>query len=379
MANSSIYNIVQPGAHNGGNAATANALDSAKMPFAWCPNLRYEQTITWKDLRDATDVLQIDEALVDSTVVAGVYSLEFTDLHTGASIHTVSTTVHEDTVTVGGTASDGNYDIIFDALDPPVRARTVRATTPADNTAIGADLAAQINDLVATSLAGVVASAAADTGVVTITYEAGIDPQTLSVAETTATGTLTVSISADEDAIATALEAEIEAARAADQPLEDYVDDESVATDTVTIEYVAGVQVRVTPDVPATADITVTTTDVATITLGSTGNYFPSNVMVAGAIANVSTAFDIASGTPTITMEVGGAFDSDPDDPNGLLTSSSLATAAVLETIGATLFVEHFEAACAPSVTVTSDVLFADLTQGEVSVMIRWSPVVNFE
>lgn len=374
MSNSSFYNMVVPGAKNGGNAAMGNALDSAKLPFAWCPSLRYEQTITWKDLRDATDVLQVDEALVDSTIVAGVYSLAFADLHTGATVTTISTTVHEDTVTVGGTASDGNYDIIFTALDPPVRARTVRDTTPADNDAIGADLAAQINDLVATSLAGVVVSASNDTGVVTIVYEDGIDPQTLSVAETTATGTLTVSISMDEDAIAAALEALIEAARATDEPLEDYVDDESATTDTITIEYAAGVQMRVTPTVPATADITVTTTDVATITLGNAGNYFPANVWVAGAIANVSTAFDIASGTPTITMEVGGAFDSDADDPNGLMTSSSIAATGVLETIAADLFDEHFEIAYAPTVTVTSDVLFADLTAGEVSVMIRYSP-----
>jgi len=373
MANSSFYNMVVPGAKNGGNAAMANALDSAKLPFAWCPSLRYEQTITWKDLRDATDVLQTDVmTIVDDATTPGVYAITFTNARTGAEIVTLEHTTHEDTVTVGGTASDGNYDVIFTALDPPVRARVTRATTPADNTAIASALGDAITDLIPTALAGIVASADNSGAVLTIVYEAGIDPQTLDVAETTATGTLAVSISEDQDAIAAALEALIEAARAT--TLAAYVDDESATGDEITVEYVEGVQVLLEADFPGAATGAVATANVGTITLGNAGNWFPANVWVAGAIANVSTAFDIASGTPTITMEVGGAFDSDPDDPNGLMTSSSLAAAGVLETVAADLFDEHFEIAYAPSVTVTSDVLFGDLTQGEVSVMIRYSP-----
>lgn len=378
MANSNFYNLVVPGAHNGGNAAMVNAIDSAKLPFAFCPHLRFEQTITWKDLRDATAFTQEDVmTIVDDPATAGVYAITFTNARTGAVIDTLEHTTHEDTVTVGGTASDGNYDIIFTALDPPVRARVTRSTTPSSNTDIASALGDAITDLISTSLAGVVASADNTGAVLTIVYEAGIDPQTLDVAETTATGTLAVSISEDQDDIATALEALIETARAT--TLADYVNDESVTGDDITVTYEDGVQVRLEADFPGAATGAVVTTTSATITLGSTGNYFPSNVWVAGAIANVSTAFDIASGTPTITMEVGGAFDSDADDPNGLMTSSSLATAGVLETIAADLFVEHFELAYAPTVTITSDVLFADLTQGEVSVMIRYTPPPTVE
>ncbi len=373
MANSSFYNMVVPGSKNGGNAAMLNAIDSAKLPFCFAPKLVYEQTITWKDLRDATGVLQTDVmTVVDDPATAGVYAITFTNVRTGAEIDTLEHTVHEDTVTVGGTASDGNYDVIFTALDPPVRARVTRSTTPATNTDIASALGDAITDLIPTSLAGIVASADNTGAVLTIVYEAGVATQTLDVAETTATGTLTVSISEDQDDIASALEALIEAARAT--TLAGYVDDETVTGDDITVEYEAGVQVRLEADFPGTATGAVATTNVGTIALGSAGNWFPANVWVDGAIASVVTAFDIASGTPTITMEVGGVFDSDADDPNGLMTSSSLATAGVLETIGADLFGKHFEVAHAPSITVTSDVLFGDLTQGEVSVMVRYIP-----
>jgi hypothetical protein len=367
MANSSFYNMVVPGSKNGGNAAMLNAIDSAKLPFCFAPKLVYEQTITWKDLRDATSVVQTDVmTIVDDSTTPGVYAVSFTDVRTGALITTVEHTVHEDTVTVGGTASDGNYDVIFTALDPPVRARVTRATTPSSNTDIASALGDAITDLIATSLSGIVASADNSGAVLTIVYEAGIDPQTLDVAETTATGTLTVSISEDQDAIAAALEALIETARAT--TLADYVDDESVATDEITVEYVDGVQVRLEADFPGAATGAVVTTNVATITLGSAGNYFPANVWVDGAIANVSTLFD-EGGSPTITLEVG-----DANDPNGLMTASDLTTAGVCETTGAAEFTQHMETAFAPIVTVTGDILFGDLTQGEVSVMVRYIP-----
>lgn len=367
MANSSFYNMVVPGSKNGGNAAMLNAIDSAKLPFAFAPKLVYEQTIDWQDLRDATAVLQTDVmTVVDDPAVPGVYAVSFTNVRTGALITTVEHTVHQDTVTVGGTVSDGNYDILFTALDPPVRARCVRSTTPADNTGVGDELVAQIEDLIPTSLAGIVASASNNAGVVTIVYEADIDPQTLDVDETTATGTLTVSISEDQDAIATALEALIETARAT--TLADYVDDEAAATDEITVEYVEGVQVRMEADFPGAATGAVVTTNVATITLGSTGNWFPANVWVDGAIASVVTLFD-EGGSPTITMEVG-----DANDPNGLMTASDLTTTGVLETTAAAEFAQHMETAFAPIVTVTGDILFGDLTQGEVSVMVRYIP-----
>lgn len=376
MANASFYSLVQPGGDNGGNSRMLDMIDSNTLPYAFIPQLRFEHTIKAKDLADSTAVAQADELAIGGTIGAGDYGVTFTNARTGAEIVTLTTVVHEDTITIGGTASDGNYDAIFVTPAIPVRARVVRDTTPATNDNIATQMAAEITDLVATSLAGIVASASANTNVVTIVYEAGIEAQSIDTAETTATGTIVASVSADADAVAAALEALIETARAT--TLADYVADETVTTDTISIDYVDGVQVSLSVDFPALATGTITTTNVATIPLGRTGDWFPTNVWVDGALANVVTAFDTA-GSPTITIEIGGAFDSDANDPNGLLTSTSITTAGPIETIAAALSVEHFEAAYVPTATITSDALFADLTAGDVSCIIRYNPPPTFE
>lgn len=370
MANSDFYRIVQPGARNGGNAHMVNVMDGDLMPWALTPELVFSQVIKWTDLRDATGVLQTDELLIEGTIVPGDHTITFTDARTGVLLETLTHPVHEDTVTIGGTASDGNYDVIFELLDPPVRARVVRATTPASNDNIATAVAAAITDLVATDLSGIVASAAAVGSVVTIVYESGIPAQTLATAETTATGTIVATAADDEAAIATGLEALIEAARAT--TLAGYVDDESVASDTITVTYESGVQVIIGVDFPGTSEGTLTTTNVATITLGRTGAWFPSNVWVAGdrgAGQNVTTAFD---GITTLTGELGGTFASGAD-VDGLMTASDMTVAGFSSTIAAAEYVEHMELAFEPTFTVTADGLFADLTAGELEVLIPYA------
>lgn len=366
MANSNLYHILQPGKFNGGNAHAWSLLESDTLPWAYTPGLVFTQTITWKDLRDATDVAQADDLVVGGTIVAGDHEITFTNARTGAVIETLTYAVHEDTVTIGGTASDGNYDVIFELLDPPVRARVTRATTPATNDNIATSLAAAITDLIATSLSGIVASASALSSVVTIVYEDGIPAQTLATAETTATGTIVASVSDDEDDIAAGLEALIEDARAT--TLLDYVADETVTTDTVTIQYVAGTQVLLSVDFPGTSTGTVATTTTATIPIGTTGNLFPANVWVAGdqgAGANVTTAF---AGITTLSAALGDSVASD-----GLMTTADLTVTGFTSTIAATEYAEHMELAYAPIVTVVSDELFSNLTAGSMEILIPFS------
>lgn len=372
MANIDPYRLIQPGGLNGGNSRLWKLLKTDQLPWAFAPDLAFEHKVTFKDLRTSTDVAQSDAFLVGGTIVAGDHEITFTDARTGVAITTLNYVVHEDTVTIGGTASDGNYDTVFDALDPPVRVRTVRATTPATNDNIATQHAADITDLIATSLNGIVASASANASVVTIVYEAGIDPQTLTCTETTATGTITPSVSATASTVAAGLEALIQAARGVGEALEDYVEGETVDTATITIDYVDGVQVLLTDDFPGTSTGTTTTTNVATIDMGQTGDWYPSDVIVDGGYINRLVAF--AGGTPTITIEVG-----DTNDPNGLVTSTSIATTGPAETTGAAEHAEHLETAFAPTVTITSNQPFTSLTAGEVLAVVRYTPVPNFE
>lgn len=369
MANSDFYRLVQPGGLNGGNRHMLDILHTDAMPWAVAPKLCFEHTFTWRDLRSADAVEQEDEIEVGGTIVAGNHSLVFEDASTGVELVTLTHVVHEDTVTIGGTASDGNYDTVFDALTPPVRVRTVRATTPATNANIATQHAADINDLVATALNGIVVSASANSAVVTIVYADGIDPQTLTCTETTATGTITASVSATASTVAAALEALIEDARGADEPLEDYVDDESVSTDTITVTYVPGVQVRVTEDFPGTSTAAIATVNTATLPMGDDGNLFYANVAVDGAGILRTIAMD---GVTTIEATVG-----DAGAPAGLVTTTDLTATGFAETIAATEFVEHFEAAFSPVVTVTADGLFADLTAGEFVAQVFYNPVPN--
>lgn len=365
MTNSTFPTVI--GGRNGGNARLANILDTDQLGYAMTPELVFAQTVTWKDLRDATGVAQVDEIVIGGTIVAGEHTLVVTNARTGVLLANITHVVHEDTITIGGTASDGNYDTIFTALDPPVRVRTVRSTTPATNDNIATQHAADITDLIATSLAGIVESAAAVGSVVTIVYEDAIDPQTLSCSETTATGTIVESVSEDEDDIAAALEALIEAYRVV--LLADYVTDETVSTDTITVTYEPGVQILITPDFPGTSTGTVTTTNVATIPIGaSAGNLFPAAVWVAGdrgAGQNVKVAF---AGITTIAAELGDAGDVD-----GLMTSTTIASTGFTSTIAAAEYAEHMELTYAPVFTVTADELFSHLTAGEVEVLIPYS------
>jgi hypothetical protein len=167
--------------------------------------------------------------------------------------------------------------------------------------------------------------------------------------------------------VAAGLEALIETARAT--TLADYVEDESVATDTITIDYVDGEQVTVTVDFPGTSTGTVTVTSVATIPLGTTGNLFPANVIVneeGGAGQNVVTAF---AGITTIAATLGDAGAVD-----GLMTSTTLASTGFTSTIAAAEYAGHMELAFEPVFTITADEPFTNLTAGEVEVMIPYLP-----
>lgn len=372
MANSNVHQWAVPGGKNGGNSHLFNVVDSDAFPWAFRPDLVYAQVLTYQQIRDLAMVSQGDEVTVGGTIVAGDHSLTFSNTQTGEEYITLTHTVHEDTVTIGGTASDGNYDTVFDQLDPPVRVRTVRSTTPATNANIATQHAADITDLIATSLAGIVASASANSAVVTIVYEAGIDPQTLTCSETTATGTITASVGEDEDDIAAALEALIEDARDTDEPLEGIVEGETVSTDTITIDYVDGVQVTLTADFPGTSTATIVADVVGTIALGVVGDYFPSNVWLNGGGVHVTTAF---TGITTLTAELGGTFlSSGTPDPDGLMTSSDLTATGFLQTIAAAEYVEHMETAFSPTLTITADEPLSNLTAGALVVQMRYSP-----
>jgi hypothetical protein len=88
--------------------------------------------------------------------------------------------------TVGGTPADGTYRVIFTGfgLDPsPVNVDVVRATTPATNADIAAAMVTAIDDLIATTLEGVVAS-------VELSGTAGV---AITLARDLATGTVTTS------------------------------------------------------------------------------------------------------------------------------------------------------------------------------------------
>lgn len=364
MANSSLAQWTPVGGQNGGNAALINAIDSDKLPWAFCPELTFEHTVKWTDLQSAS-VVQSATLLVGGTIVQGDHAVAFIDARTGVTIGTVSTPVHHDRLTIAGTASDGNYDAIFSGVPGTPRARVTRSTTPSSNDNIVTAMAAAINDLVPTTLAGYVASASAATNVVSIVYEAGIVAQAITTAESTATGTITATTASTASTVAAALEALIETARAT--ALADYVEDESVDTATITVDFVDGEQVTMTPTFPGTSTATIAITNVATIPMGRTGDWFPTNVWVNGGIANVVTAF--AGDTPTITATMGDAGAVD-----GLITSTSIATAAVIETISAAEHAEHMEPAFEPIATITSNRVFSSLTAGEVSFMVRYSP-----
>lgn len=364
MANSDFQSIVAVGGVNGGNAHLANVIDSDRLPWALSPELTFDHTVKWRDLASSTDVQQTDSLVVGGTIAAGDYTVSVTDARTGVLVDDVTYVVHDDTVTIGGVASDGNYDVIFESLDPPVRARVVRSTTPATNDDIATAMAAAITDLIATNLAGIVASASAALSVVTIVYEAGIAAQDLSTAETTATGTIAASTSEDADSVAAGLEALLQTARAT--TLANYLTNETVLTDTITLTYDAGVQVLLETDFPVGATGDVTVANVATIAMGRTGDWFPADVVVCGAYADVDVAF---AGITTLTAEIG-----DTNDPNGLLTSSDLATTGVRRTIAAAENAEHFEATFQPLLTITADGLFTDLTAGEVTALVRYCP-----
>lgn len=361
MANSVFPAVV--GGANGGNAHIANLLDTDQLGYGITPELCFAHTVTWKDLKRSTAVAESATLLVGGTIAAGAYAVTLTDARTGIAAGTVTTQVHEDTITIAGTVSDGNYDAIFDSVG--VRARVVRDTTPADNDAVAAALSDAIDDLIATDLAGIVASVSASTNVVTIVYEADIDAQTITTAETTATGTITATVSADADAVALALEALLQTARAT--TFAALLEGESVATDTITMDFVDGEQVTPSASFPGGATATITITNVATIPMGRTGDWFPAAVFVDGCIVNRATAF--AGGTPTITMTVGDAGAVD-----GLFTSTSIASAGVIDTIAAAEHTEHYEATFQPLMTITSNRVFTSLTAGEVTALISYTP-----
>lgn len=368
MANSSFASIMQVGGRNGGNSVMVDVIDSDRLPWAICPELTFEHTVKWTDLRDATAVLQTDTFVVGGTIVPGEHVVTFTDARTGALLATLEHQVHEDTITIGGTLSDGNYDAIFVTPEIPVRVRVTQADALyADNDAVAAAVSDGIEDLIPTTLAGIVASVSATGAVVTIVYEEGIEAQLIDTSETTATGTIVATTSEDTDSVAAAFEALIEAARDTDGPLEDYVSDESVTDSTITIEYLEGVQVTIADTFPGTGTGTTTIANVATIPMGRAGDWFPAAVAVNGAVLNRVAAF--AGGTPTITATIG-----DADAVDGLLTSTSIATTGGAQTIAAAEHTEHYEAAFEPLITITSNRLFTALTAGELSAMVRYSP-----
>lgn len=115
-------------------------------------------------------------------------------------------------VTVGGTASDGNYVVTITPVnasvavpraDPSITAipiTVVRATTPATNTNIATQFVTETNTLLTagnpgsrSELSTYIESVSSSGAVVSFIAKRGAPPFTVSVSETTATGTLTLS------------------------------------------------------------------------------------------------------------------------------------------------------------------------------------------
>lgn len=187
--------------------------------------------------------------------------------------------------------------------------------------------------------------------------------------------------------IATGLEAIVEAARAADEPLDGIVTAESVTDATISITAL--------PKAPGTPPLVVTHTvdDVDgvptlvysyTITFDHTStaseihgteaytHLFPEMVVRDSCTLNRRVAF---SGATSMTIVVG-----DADAANGLLTVTSLGSAGCVDTVGAAENTPRFEAAFVPQWVVglasATPLHFGSLTAGEFEIEIAYCPTV---
>lgn len=186
--------------------------------------------------------------------------------------------------------------------------------------------------------------------------------------------------------IAAGLEALIQTARA--DVLATVVTGETVNSATITITAITKVPgvapLSVTHTVPGGAASTLTYTYVATLDHTSTisdhrgaekvSTLFPENVVRADCTVDVSEAF---AGVTALTMIVG-----DANDDNGLVTSTTIKSEAVINTVAAAENTPRFESAFVPQFTITAasatPLSFDSLTAGEFEVEIAYTPAITF-
>ena len=180
--------------------------------------------------------------------------------------------------------------------------------------------------------------------------------------------------------MAAELESAIQTARAG--ALADVVTNEVVNTATITITCLtkaAGVApVSVAVSFPGSATGTLTYTYVGSITVVSTfartpavPHALPEHIWRKACTVNRRVAF---AGATAVTVTVG-----DANDPDGLVTSTSLLSTGIVQTTGAAEFTPRYEAAFVPLIQITlasaTPLNFERLTAGEFEVELHYLPV----
>lgn len=223
---------------------------------------------------------------------------------------------------------------------------------------------------------------AIETSTIQITGAAPDGDYVLTLAGTLADGTafsveldpFTASSDTNDD-IAAGLEAIIEAARAADEALENIVTAESVSTDTITTALAQGVVATWTLVQPATGTETIARSFSCTVDPTSRVRgkaimpAFPERVTRSRTILEV---VDAVAG-PTTPQIIFG----DDNDDNGLITVSSLASEGFAYTSAATEAADLEEAAFVPQAVITwSTAALTAATACDFHVSVRCKPLL---
>lgn len=344
---------------------------------ALVPELVWEQRVQFTDLRDLGTSTQTATTTVGNTVNLAEYSIQITG--TGTDDAAVDETYVYEAV-AGDTATD-----VADAIAALIDADCGEGNPLEFLVASSANVAGVITTIAVTG--------ASFTVTPTITYH---EQRTVTVGgsdisgvyniivattpPTTVTATATGMTTED---IANALEADMEDKRdgTISAQLDGVVLDESDAAAVVTVVFEYDEEVAIATEHPATAtlvvadstpdDSTLTNVDSYAIELDMNtawpNNAFPGTVERNDLYVEVNTAF-----SGTTTLEVG-----DANDPNGLLTSTSIAATGNKETITAAEVAERIEASFAPLLTVTSTLHPSAMTAGDMWIRLEFTPLVS--
>lgn len=373
MANFTIDELDE--AHRNRNRiALERALRNRK--WALVPELVYEQEVLPRDFRDHGETTQTATTTVGATVAYARYSIQVTGTGTdGAAVN--------ETYTFDAASTD-TATAVADALAALIDADTGVGNPLEFLIASSTNASAVITTTGVAGATFTVTPTIAYNEVRTITAGGGADgayvvhfattPPT-TVDYTNAGGTTTD--------IANALEAEMEDKRdgTISTQLDGVVLTESDAAAVVTLVFELGEDVTITTEHPATATLVVADTTPNTSTLTNSNAYvttldvnatwpnaaFPAPVERENTTVQVVTAF-----SGTTTLEVG-----DAGDPNGLLTSTSIAATGQKQTTGAAERDPRVETSLAPLLTLTSTLAPSAITAGRMVLRIDFSPLVS--